>query len=714
MKKSLLALFLIAAILIGSSAFFAIAANSEPTRVINVVYDDSGSMIGPANDTWCQAKYAMEVFAAMLGTNDKMNIYVMSDFENGTGAGVKLALDGKSGADANVASVHNMLTRSGSTPFDSVRKAYSDLTKVAADDKWLVVLTDGEFQGIDDINAFFSAKSEDIQVVFLGMGPDADAIKADAGKSIYFEKADASSQILSKITGMCTRIFNRNKLEVNGTNNAFNIDIPMSELIVFAQGANVSINGIKPAAGDLIKSSAPVSVRYSEVAATNKTDGKIAKNLVGIIAEFDADFVAGDYTVDITGAETIEIYYKPNVELRAYLKDSNGKEVTDMTKLEAGEYEISFGFVKKGTNEKLPASKLLGNVDYAAEVTNNGAKHDRIYKPGDKIKIDEGTFDIEITANYLNYHSVSSSLSYTVYKNKKIEFKEVSNPIYTIKKEGFENGNEPITIKATIDGQEFTAEQWAQMGLPEISFDKKVKLGKFRIEKSDEIGIFKIYPVIYNNNSSKTAIGEQIADISYSQLHGDEMWSGSLTAKVHIEDGFSCIERHWPLIVVSLSFLLLLLLLVWWMTRKALPKKVKINSSSFSVDSVVVEGVHPDIDYKQNRRRGSLTITSPRYPIDPAAECGVTFELEAVDRRFRKSSERQMAITGISTIGQVYRVNAGKPFVKDPETNEWKSIGPAGKNAQRIYQPISNAIITLDTGDETYTLSTFRCTIKRI
>jgi len=63
------------------------AASQAPSRTINVVYDDSGSMIktgGQLVDTWCQAKYAMEVFAAMLGEQDTMNIYVMSDFRSST------------------------------------------------------------------------------------------------------------------------------------------------------------------------------------------------------------------------------------------------------------------------------------------------------------------------------------------------------------------------------------------------------------------------------------------------------------------------------------------------------------------------------------------------------------------------------------------------------------------------------------------------------
>lgn len=89
------------------------AQTNEPTRVINIVYDDSGSMIysnGNKCDTWCQAKYAMEVFAAMLENKDIMNIYVMSDFQTSGDAAPLLTLAGSDGANDNVSKIHNMLT----------------------------------------------------------------------------------------------------------------------------------------------------------------------------------------------------------------------------------------------------------------------------------------------------------------------------------------------------------------------------------------------------------------------------------------------------------------------------------------------------------------------------------------------------------------------------------------------------------------------------
>ena len=241
------------------------SSSTAPSRVINVVYDDSGSMIttgGQLVDTWCQAKYAMEVFAAMLGTNDTMNIYVMSDFDYGrTNSNPKLVLSGSDGQSTNVSKIHNMVTAAGNTPFNSVRKAYSDLSKATADEKWLVVLTDGEFQGVDNIDAFLAQKAEDINIMFLGMGPNASEITESPHNGIFFEKAATSDQILSKITGICTRIFNSDRLDVNVSAKTVTFDVPMGELVVFAQGENVSINSIVSSSGkDLASSTLRVTV----------------------------------------------------------------------------------------------------------------------------------------------------------------------------------------------------------------------------------------------------------------------------------------------------------------------------------------------------------------------------------------------------------------------------------------------------------------------
>lgn len=172
-------LCLLAVLMVLLTGFSSLAEETLPSRVIHVVYDDSGSMIetgGQKVDTWCQAKYAMEVFAALLGEKDTLNIYAMSDYEGTQLPGPRLMLQGSDGQSANVAKVHGMLTKAGNTPFQAVQKAYADLTAAETDEKWLVVLTDGEFQGMDDIDGFFHQKASDVRVMFLGMGPKAQGI----------------------------------------------------------------------------------------------------------------------------------------------------------------------------------------------------------------------------------------------------------------------------------------------------------------------------------------------------------------------------------------------------------------------------------------------------------------------------------------------------------------------------------------------------------
>lgn len=557
------------------------AVTDSPTRVINIVYDDSGSMYktgGNLVDTWCQAKYSMEVFAAMLGDTDTLNIYYMSDYQGGTQSSPRLTLQGKDGAATNVNKIHNETTRAGNTPFASVRKAYSDLTKAKADEKWLVVLTDGEFQGVDSLDGFFSQKASDIKVMFLGMGPAASGITSHEDKEIYYVEAKTNSQILNQITGICTRIFNSNRLEVNASTKTFSFDVPMGELIVFAQGSNVQINGVKKEDGSLIKSSkTPVKLKYSNCDATNYSNSP-ATDLVGSIATFIDDFSVGNYTVDVTGAETIEIYYKPNVEIAAYLKDSQGNEVTDLSALEAGEYSIEFGFVNAGTKEKVAQSKLLGDVAYEARVTNNGNQHEKVYGSGDKLVLKEGTLSIDVLARYLDYNSVSTHLDYSIFKNKAIDFSIVDNPDYTVASNGFTELR-PVVLKATIDGHEFTEEQWGNMGVPNVSFTSSPSfaMGDFRVEKSDEYGIFHIYPTIKNDKPSAGTYGDYDFKIVYDGKSGNETWSGSTEAILKMRDSRSWIERNRDLFIKLLILAILLFLIIGYLPfiKNYLPKSLK-------------------------------------------------------------------------------------------------------------------------------------------
>ena len=230
------------------------AAEAPPRRVIDLVYDDSGSMYksqGEVQDRWCHAKYAMEVFAGMLGESDVLNVYYMSDFMHGTSAGPRLVLNGSDGAATNVAKIHAEKTHADGTPFNAVRKAYSDLQAVPNDgaEKWLVILTDGLFDdfgnattpesianNIKEVDAFFANKDPSISVMFLGMGENAGGLTQNADRDLYFAKTNSSREILNEVTNICARIFKSNKIPVDVSAKTITFDIPMSELTIFAQG----------------------------------------------------------------------------------------------------------------------------------------------------------------------------------------------------------------------------------------------------------------------------------------------------------------------------------------------------------------------------------------------------------------------------------------------------------------------------------------------
>ena len=604
------------------------AKENAPIRVINVVYDDSGSMIitgGSPVDTWCKAKYSMEVFAALLGNNDTMNIFVMSEFDNvgEVSDSPRLTLTGSSGADNNVKKVHEMITEAGNTPFYSVEKAYENLVYANAEEKWLVILTDGEFEDgafkSSQVEEYLSHKQDNINVMFLGMGASAASINADEENHIFSEKAETNDQILSKITEISTRIFNSNKLEVDVNTGSFNFDIPMSELVVFAQGEDVHINGIVTGDGQNIGfDKTPVSVRYSEKPSSKGfTDFIVDKGLVGSVATFTGDFDAGDYTVDATGAKTIEIYYKPNVEIMLYLIGEDGNEAAYTEGVRAGDYKIGLGFVKAGTDKRISESRLLGDIRYSAGVQFNGTDDSKEYKPGDSITIKEGNYVINATADYLKYNSVSTQIEFEVYRNKDLLFTKTDSLQYQLDKEGFLNADKPMTFELTLEGEPISAEDWASFSAPVVEqishTDKRVRL---KAEKLDEPGRIDVYPEL---TEGKTTIGDYGSidyRLSISNTKGKSTWTGSVDDTCEIKDLRSWFWRHIDKVIKLAILAAIAFILLGYVPgfKKYLPKKL--------ARAPVIECESTDVFHRRFESSGKFTKNMMSVVLPYKAETG--------------------------------------------------------------------------------------------
>lgn len=538
------------------------AETHAPSRCINLVYDDSGSMVRTDSiyvDTWCQAKYAMEVFAAMLGENDTLNIYYMSDYTEDTSAPPKISLRGSHDSavtESNVAQIHNLVTDASYTPFRSVEKAYMDLMSAQTDEKWLVVLTDGEFNNTTNtkVENYLKKCVSDgkTKTVMFAMGPNAASITPDERNNVFFYKAENSVDIPAKLTSVCSRIFQNNALEFDTASRTVSFNIPMSELIVFAQGENVSIGSISSSDGEKTSPSSNVKVKYSTDATTDKKYSKskiqVATNLRGCVATYAASFAPGTYNLDISGADTVEVYYKPDVAIAAYLYDNDNNEVTQQKNITAGKYRLEFGFINGTTGEKITDTSLLGNIRYDAVIENICADGNDSVTPieyGDMVSISQGQLNIDVTANFLDYNTVNAKLSFTVYGNNDLIFAITQKPVYKLDKSGFSNADEPMLLTVKISGsggpRDLTPEELELLGIPKV--ESSSSIGEFRVEKASAPGTYNIYPTLKNNDPYQTKGGITNISVSGEFVKGDSTAEGILVDEFEIEDEISAAER---------------------------------------------------------------------------------------------------------------------------------------------------------------------------
>ncbi|MCL1917277.1 MAG: hypothetical protein FWG14_03000 [Peptococcaceae bacterium] len=555
----------------------------QRSKAIHVVYDDSRSMIVNEDnvylDRWGQAKYAMEVFAAMLEEKDTMRVYYMSDFSstNSTNASAKITISGAEPAEKRVAKIHDTVTSSSGTPYDAVAKAYADLKDSDADEKWLVVLTDGEFNILNgspntniDVNGFFAkyVGESDVKIMFLAMGDDAEEIKADPSKNIYFEHAKNSNEILGKITSICNRIFNRNKLDfTHEGKREFSFDIPMMELLVFAQGTDVKINGIKGDGAHTL--SEAVNVRFSETAATNYAkDAKviISHNLAGIVATF-RDIPKGAYSLDIVGAQTVEVYYKPvvNVEIKLF---QDGEEVFTQDIAE-GDYQIQYGIVNEDGD--FFESSLLGKVDYEAVAQNNGQSVP--IKSGDTLSVKTGELAVTVSSHFLDINTAENTVTRNVISLMMPLDVEIAVPSDDFTATGLDTtGAFVVTVKD--EGRLLTEEQWKNMPMPVITTDGKIDIADVR--RGTDISTFEFFLKQKDGDKYATSTGDIAVTASVEFDYDGHPYAGTGSAVVNITDDIGFMERLlnwikkiWPLLALLLGVLLYWLL---WGRKKRFPK----------------------------------------------------------------------------------------------------------------------------------------------
>ena len=544
--------------------------------------DDSGSMFGGSDKmAWSRAKYSLEVFAALMNRQDSVNVYLMSRFKEGvTPSTPTLEIRGTTSSQDRVQQVRQLVLAGGGTPFSPVKRAESDLKSSSADEKWLVILTDGKFDNIaptqvrNELKAFV-AETPNTKIAALAIGDQAEQIPVDKKNGIYSFKAKTSEELLNQMNEMANLIFERTaqQLSLKGGVFLWPTDIDTRDIYLFAQGENVEIAAVNSSIGKVAPDST-VKVQWSTNPAVEFNNNKNwpavpEKSLNGVLATFKR-LPKGDINFEIPNAKVVQVIFKPNVEFNAIVRDQSNNAVSG--NLRAGTYTINYGFLDE--NCKITKSDLLGHVSYSAMVTQDGHTIASDIPSGEKVDIGAGEITIDVKASYLKNLTSSARINFGVKPAVSTMMLNNQPKTYSVSKMDSlaslaDSVRAEVTISEGVPGEQtrrsFTQKEWATFN-PEMNQIDKGSGLELKIEKGDKIGQLTIRP---------RALGEDVFGVKTGKLEvpirlpalNDANRPGLAPVSMVIRNDISPLVRFWNWFKKLLPLLLLIVLFLGYIFK---------------------------------------------------------------------------------------------------------------------------------------------------
>ena len=581
-------------------------ANSEDgvtSRTIAIAYDNSGSMVYKTTK-WCAAKYSLEVLAAMLDESDTMALYVMdshNEQHGGDGSKLALTIDGSQSVADRVRAIHDKdLDVSDETGPAAAIDALSYLeSQNAADERFLIITTDGEFtvgermKGIEDTVA--RAKSQGITVIYLaidvktdGNGKSGYVIESDPDHKVYVKLASSSDSILTTMVDIANQVFGRDALPdslVDKGSGLLRFDVPMSQIVVFAQGENVKVGDLVTGDGQTIVGES-ANVRYADYATKLNTqygEGEPNKDLQGVVCAFRGTIPKGEAQVSVEGARNVEVYYTPLVGIAVDLIDEKTSvsyqlKPGEIAELSAGEYKPNFRFVDPTTeNGEIITSDLLKNPSFSLMVEQSGAVGE--YGQGQTFTIEPGEVNLfasavtnETVRVTQDYHGVNVTPAVT----PMVMDAGAIPPILAIV--DFDKQRYDVKL-SKADGSSFTPEEWDNL---EFSIDDPTGI-EWSIQKAENPGTVSVAPTWFDNDSwltTKRLLGPAPIEAQTADLHlTAQVVSGSKAYRANDDRSIAYagnwvdfIKHVWPFILL---LLILLYLIYKYLTKPRLPRKIR-------------------------------------------------------------------------------------------------------------------------------------------
>lgn len=666
---------------------------------IAVVYDNSGSMYNNTK-AWCRAKYAMEIFASMLNydNGDVLKIFPMwgvtTDGSTPTSGGSYAPILIKSMDDID--KISNIYTPvAGDTPFAPADEAFAELRKSGADVKWLVVLTDGGFnqrergsaESVDlqgELEAMVgirndgSFQSTGINVQYLGIG---NAVPVEENKSCNLHsKKSTDTSLKDDLVKICNDIFKRSELPsgyISG--NKINLDISMRSVIVFAQGEGAKISGLKNPDGDTVDDVYDSGQRMYSKLSAGGYDTYPDLSLAGQVVTYGACPKGDGYILDCTGAERIQIFYDPDVDIKLSLINSDGTEV-DLTsgEIAPGEYTVEYKIVDAvfPENDVTNSDLMGGGVDFTSYVERSDGSVQE-FKNGDKVTFepDEET-EIVVEGTYLEDYKISSKDNPSwAFKGVKISLPEIES--FEVKLSTSQPGNwfvksdraewKPIIAEVTLGGAPLSDEQ-----MQNLVFNFEIDNGvPYTYKLLPGKSAYEIY--IFENGDGSEA----------------EVTTGHYTAKAYVEykdeyeqvitdeDKLGFDVELYSIIWKWLIWLIILaaiLLLIWFiLSRKAWPKNMRFESTNSSKKAKI--SVNKTINIVSNAYPGVLPCSAEKNStLYQRSKRTASVKITKVTPSFKVVSFRIGGSPTYTKENGVYRDSNGKEFSPIVVRNNTKVI----------------------------------------
>lgn len=354
-------------------------------KIVSVVYDDSGSMAG---EKWEYTNYAMQCFAAMLNSEDRLDITYMSSYTRGS-----FSVDTGNRADS-VKAIRNH-NQSGGTPINAVDTAFHTLKSAndtdATSEYWLIVMTDGQMGAEGEAKKKIDKLAEETMpngtkphIIYLTICDVGGDFTPSFNKSnIESRSALTAGEIVQVISEIACDISGRYAIDpgdikvVDDTTVQITSDLPLLNIGILTQRSPAKVQSIKGAEGAQLKEECNVPVAAPDVFLESiKADDRAAlKGNVALYNNQPANIPAGTYTITFTepiSKDDLVIMFEPAYELRLEIY-VNGVKVDDPSILEEEDVvDVEAFLYEIGTDNRIAMGMLPSGYQCNIAVEEDG------------------------------------------------------------------------------------------------------------------------------------------------------------------------------------------------------------------------------------------------------------------------------------------------------------------------------------------------------